>query len=371
MIQWRRLKALIIKEILAVWQDKKSRTMLILPPMMQLLIFSWAATLDVTNVTVAYVNQDAGRWGEELMSRFKGSPVFSHVERLESPLQIADVIDRQKAVMVLSLDKLFSQKIVNGNPVSVQLILDGRKSNTAQIVQGYAARIIQSFSGEMERLYGREPLDTQIVPRNWFNPNLIYTWFTVTGLVAILSTLISVAITSLSIARERETGTFEQLLVSPLTRLEILIGKSIPAVIIGMVEGTVILIAALTIFHVPFVGSPLLLYISMFVFIVSLVGLGLFISSLCQTQQQAILGVFVFLAPAVILSGYATPIDNMPPWLQKITLLNPLRYFIYIVRGLMLRGIGWELVLQNLWPMLLIAFFTLTAAEKLFRKRIE
>lgn len=365
-----RLWALVVKEFLAVWQDKKSRMMLIMPPLLQLLIFSWAATLDVTDVAVGILNLDEGKAGYELTQRFKGTPVFSkHLRFLSSADEIPDEINKQNSLMVISIDDDFSRKIGSGKPAQVQVILDGRKSNTAQIVQGYSAKILETFTEEINTFYGRPQQETSFDARNWFNPNLTYTWFTVTGLIAILTTLVGVAITSLSVAREREMGTFEQLLVSPLTPLDILLGKSIPAVIIGLIEGTVIFLAAITLYQIPFTGSLTLLYISMFVFIWSIVGVGLFISSLCQTQQQAILGVFVFMSPAVILSGYATPIDNMPPWLQQVTVFNPVRYFIYIVRGVVLKDLPAIEVWHALYPMILIAGFTLSAAAILFRKR--
>lgn len=366
----RRILALARKEIQSVWQDKKSRAMLIVPPLLQLFIFAFAATLDVNNVHLAVYNEDAGRWGEELISRFRGSPTFTKISRLDGVPDIRPTLDEQKAAVVVYIPKLFSQNIVDGHPVNVQLLLDGRRSNTTQIVQGYIARILEHFSQEMDLWYGRAPERSFIVPRNWFNPNLIYIWFTVTGLVVILTTIISVGITSLSVARERETGTFEQLLVSPLTPFEILVGKALPALLIGMVEGTLILLAGVTVFGIPFEGSLPLFYLAMLIFIASVVGVGLFVSSLCQTQQQAILGVFVFMAPAVILSGYATPIDNLPQWMQQLTYLNPLRYFIFIVRGIAMKGLPLSSILFNMIPMALIACFTLSAAAYLFKKKI-
>lgn len=181
----------------------------------------------------------------------------------------------------------------------------------------------------------------------------------------------ALVITALSVARERELGTFDQLLVSPLQPIEILIGKTIPAIIISMAEGTIIIFAAIFIFGIPFTGSMFLLYFSMFFFVCSIVGVGLFISSLCSTQQQAILGTYVFMSPSVLLSGFATPIENMPDWLQPITFLIPLRYFLVIVKGIFLKAMPMSVVLNNTWPMAVIAIFTLTGATWLFRRRLE
>jgi len=251
-MDFQRIKALVIKEFLAVWQDKKTRSLLILPPILQLLIFAWAATLDVTNATIAFLNLDDGKWGVELFQRFEGAPTFAKIISLRSASQIPDIIDNQKALMVVHVDKNFSSNVIDGKEALVQLILDGRKSNTTQILQGYAASILTTFNEDMNAYYGRMEPKSELIVRNWFNPNLTYTWFTVTGLVVILTALITVAITSLSISREREMGTFEQLLVSPLLPIEIMIGKAFPAVIIATLEGTLIAFAAVTFFGIPF-----------------------------------------------------------------------------------------------------------------------
>lgn len=366
----KRIFTLMWKEVLAIWQDKKSRVLLIVPPLLQLFLFAWAATLDVTNVSLGVLNNDTGKWSFELIQRFKGSPTFSEIHYFQTADELTWAVDNQTVILAMHIDSNFSRRINAEESARVQLILDGRRSNSAQIVQGYASRIINRFNQDLNRYLGREDAHTALIPYNWFNPNLIYPWFTVTGLVAILTTLIAISLTSLSIARERETGTFEQLLVSPLLPIEILIGKATPPLILGMIEGSFILLAGVTIFGVPFVGSLFLLYVAMFVFVLSIVGVGLFISSLCATQQQAMLGVFVFMAPAVILSGYATPIENMPEWMQVITYFNPLRYFIFIARGIIMKGLPASSVFENLWPMALIAAFTLTTATSYFRKKL-
>jgi ABC-2 type transport system permease protein len=209
----------------------------------------------------------------------------------------------------------------------------------------------------------------ELIQRNWFNPNLLYNWFTIPGLLAVLTMVEALLITGLSVARERELGTFDQLLVSPLRPSEILLGKTIPAIIVGVLEGLLLVLAILTLFQIPFEGSFPLLVISMFVYVTAITGVGLFISSLCSTQQQAILGSFVFLTPAILLSGFATPIENMPTWLQYATYINPARYFMYISRGLFLKNLPADTVFFHLWPLCLIALFNLTAAARFFRRR--
>jgi len=362
---------LIYKEILAVWRDKKSRFMLITPPLVQLMIFSLAATLDVKNVPIGILNRDNGAESFELVQRFHGAPTFNKIIYLQSVKDITKMIDNQQVVMVIHLDEQFSRNLRAEKSADVQLILDGRKSNTAQIVLGYAETIIDQFSRDFASRINLHQQQTELFPRNLFNPNLLYYWFNVPNLSGVLTMLIGLTVTSLSVARERELGTFDQLLVSPLQPIEILIGKTIPALIIGLIEGTLIICAAIFIFRIPFIGSMFLLYISMFVFLLSIVGVGLFISSLSKNQQQAILGTFVFMTPAVTLSGYATPIETMPVWLQDATVINPLRYYLIIVKGLFLKDMPANIVFDHLWPMAIIAFFTLTAASWFFRSRLE
>lgn len=366
-----RILALIHKELLAVWRDKKSRSMLIVPPLLQLMIFSLAGTLDVKNVPIGILNRDNGPEAYELLQRFHGSPTFNKIIYLHNVDEITKMIDNQDVVMVIHIDEQFSRLLKSKQVADVQLILDGRKSNTTQIVQGYAVNIINQFSRDYANQMNIPQQNTEIFPRNWFNPNLLYYWFNVPNLSGILTMLIGLTVTALSVARERELGTFDQLLVSPLTPMEILIGKMVPALIIGMIEGTVIVLAAIFVFQIPFTGSLLLLYLSMAVFISSIIGVGLFISSLSMNQQQAILGSFVFMTPAVTLSGYATPIENMPPWLQSVTLFNPLRYYLVIAKGIFLKNMPAYIVFENIWPMVGIAIFTLMGASWFFRRKLE
>ena len=368
---WNRIKALIMKEFLAVWRDPRSRIVLIIPPLVQLFIFSFAATLDVKNVTIGIVNRDNGVQGYELTQRFNGSPIFTHIHYLESVDEIAPFIDNEKGLMVVSIDEQFSRTIEMGNPASVQLILDGRHSNATQIIAGYASFIIDQFATDVGTKQNVVPQNTHLVPRNWFNPNLLYYWYNVPCLVGILTMLTGLIVTSLSVAREREMGTFDQLLVSPMTPIEILIGKSIPAILIGIGEGSIILTAGIFILNVPFTGNLLVLYFSLFVFVCAAVGVGLFISSLCSTQQQAILGAYVFISPSVLLSGFATPIENMPDWLQPFTYLNPLRFILVILKGSFLKAMPVRDVLDNVWPIAIIAIVTLTSSAFFFKRRLQ
>jgi len=366
-----RIYSLLIKEILAVWRDKKSRIMLIVPPVVQLVVFTFAATLDVKNVPIGILNRDNGKQSFELVQRFVGAPTFNKIVYLHAIEEVAPAIDHQRVAMVVSIDEQFSRQLLKKQPAPVQLILDGRKSNTAQIIAGYATTIINQFSDEYATENNIPVAPATLFPRYWYNPNLLYYWYNIPSLCGVITMLVGLLITALSVAREREVGTFDQLLVSPVSPSEILIGKTIPGIIIGMCEGSIILFVGVVLFQVPFTGSLLLLYASMLLFVSSIVGFGLFISSLCYTQQQAILGTFVFMSPAVLLSGFATPIENMPEWLQILTYANPLRYFLVVAKGIFLKAMPFHIVAKTIWPLIPIAIISLTAAGWFFRRKLD
>ncbi len=367
----KRIVTLIIKELIGIWRDPKSRMTLLVPPVIQLVIFTFAATLDVKNVTMGVLNLDNGEQGFELVQRFKGSPTFKHIKYLESEKEIPHFMDTQQGLMVLHIDQMFSRNIDAQKAATVQFILDGRKSNTAQIVLGYAGNIVSTFSTDVMKT-NQEPIQNAVlVPRNWFNPNLLYYWFNIPSLVATLSMVTCLVITSISVARERELGTFDQLLVSPLLPLEILVGKISAGIIVGVLEGCLMLFCGVFILLVPFTGSLLLFLLSLFVFICSISGVGLFLSSISQNQQQAMLGTFVFMVPSILLSGFATPVENIPSWLQSVSYIIPLKYMLIISKGIFLKAMPAKIVLQNLWPMALIACFTFPTASIYFRRKVQ
>jgi len=346
-----RLLTLILKELLAIWRDPKGRYILIVPPLVQMLVFSVAATQEVKNVRMAVFNEDYGTAARDLIARFEGSPNFAEVRFLQGQAEIAPAIDSRNVLMVLHIGPDFSRAVEAGRPATVQLILDGRRSNAASLVAGYAQAILDSYNQELASTRRTLPPPSTVVARTWFNPNQETTWNTVPSLVATLTTLMGLVVTALSVARERELGTFEQLMVSPLSPVEIIIGKTVPALLIGLTAVTGMILVGLLVFRVPFTGSVLLLYASMTVYLAAVIGVGLFISSLARTQQQAILGAFVFMVPSIQLSGFASPIENMPDWLQTATLANPMRHYLVIVKGLFLKDMPAAEVLRNLWPL--------------------
>ena len=367
----RRTYFLIIKELTMIWSDKKSRFVLIGPLLIQLIVFSYAVTLEVKNVSMGVLDKDGGGAAHELVQRFKGSRTFTRIHYLRGFQEIRPAIDSQEVQFVIQIPEDFSRLVEAGKTAQLQFILDGRRSNSAQIIQGYASQIVNQFSSDVAKKTGRAAPSAELIVRNAYNPNLDYQWFTLPSLCAILPMLIALLLTSLSVAHERELGTFDQLLVSPLQPLEILIGKTVPAVIFGLFEGTLVVCAAVVLFRIPLTGSLPLLYASMTVFLLAASGIGLFISSLSMTQQQAILGSFVFMVPANLLSGFATPLENIPEWLQPVSMAIPLRYFLIVAKGIFMKDFTASAVWQETWPMAVIAVFTLTAAAWLFRKRLE
>lgn len=365
-----RILALIHKELLTLLYDPKSRAVLIGPPILQLLIFSFAVTLEVKNVDLAIINEDQGIYGRQLAHNYVASSTFKKVSFLHNIKEAKDVLDSQKVMAVVHIGQNFSKNILAGETATVQFLLDGRKSNAAQIVTGYLTEILNDYENSLESSNTRHETAT-IVGRNWYNENLLYLWFTVPSLVIILTLLIGMIVTSLSVARERELGTFDQVLVSPLSPVEILIGKTVPAIIVGLGEGIVIWAIGCIVFQIPFVGSFGLLVFTLFVFVTSVVGVGLCISSISMTQQQAILGTFAFIVPAITLSGYAAPIENMPLWLQRATDMNPIKHALISVKGIFLKDMSFSEVWVHTWPLLIIACCTLSLAGFFFTRRLE
>lgn len=364
-----RLLALIIKEFLALFRDKKSRMAVIVPPILQLLIFGYAATFDLEHAALAIFNEDSGSFSRELAARFERSSGFNVVGYLRSEAEIAPLIDRKGALLVLRIGEQCSQQVAQGESCPIQVLIDGRNSNTAMLALNYVRTIVTDFNQEKAALRGAG-LPAQLSMRAWFNPNLESRWFIVPGIIALLSMIVTLVVTALSVAREREAGTFDQLLVTPLRPWEILIGKAMPGLIVGVGEASLIIAVTVFWFKIPLMGSLAVLYPALVIYVLSIIGVGLMISSFSATLQQALLGAFLFIVPAVILSGFSTPIANMPQFMQALTYLDPMRYFLTIVRRVFLEGAGMEYFIHDLWPMSLIALVTLSLATWLFRHRM-
>ncbi len=365
-----RILALALKEFLTLLKDKKSRVVIIVPPMIQLIVFGYAASFDLNHVPYAVYDRDGGYAARELLAGFEGSPNFRLAYRIEREAQIAELIDARKVLMVVQLGPRFTAALAAGGSAPVQVLLDGRNSNTAQVAQNYAAQIINNFNERWGREHGQPRYPAHLVTRAWYNPNLESRWFFVSGLVGILTLVVTMMTTAMSVAREREQGTFDQLLVTPMRPVEILIGKSLPGLVIGVVLASIVMILAVAWFRVPLQGSLWLLYGGILLFLCAGIGVGLMISSFAVTLQQSLLGSFLFMVPSVILSGFATPIANMPHAVQLLTYANPMRYFLIILRGVFLEGADLSLLVGQMWPLALIALIALSIAGWLFRHRM-
>lgn len=364
-----RLWTLIRKELQSLLREPQTRAILILPVLIQVLLFPFAATLEVTNATIAIYNEDSGRHSVELSQRFARAKAFTHIVWLHSPQEVQPTLDTQKALLLVRFPADFSRKLENFQPAPLQLLLDGRNSNSAQIAARYLQQIVNDYQQEL--LTGKtKPNNSELVVRNWYNPNLDYKWFVVPSLIAMITTIGVLIVTSLSVAREREQGTLDQLLVSPLSTWQIFVGKAVPALIVATFQASIVLAVGIWAYEIPFAGSLTLFYFTMLIYGLSLVGFGLLISALCSTQQQAFIGVFVFMMPAILLSGYVSPVENMPVWLQNLTWVNPIRHFTDITKQIYLKDASLAIVWGSLWPLLLIAITTGSAAYAMFRRKI-
>lgn len=354
------------KEILALVKEPSSRAILFLPALMQALLFGYGATYDLNHAPYAVLDQSHGKAATDLLNRIDGTGVFERAVTLDNASQIAGAIDSGDAIVALVFPPDFERKLAAGQQAPMQVILDGRNSSTA----GAAASQIGSIVADYNASLGNAS-NVTLVRRAWFNPNLESRWNMMPALIASLSLMQTLLLAALSVAREREQGTFDQLLVTPLTPTQILIGKALPSIAIGLVQSTIILLIIRFWFQIPMNGSPWLLYLGLVTFTMAGVGIGLSISALSLTMQQAMLYTFLLIMPLMLLSGLLTPVKNMPAVLQVATFVNPLRFGIDLVRRVYLEGAGLAEVAFDFVPMLVMAAITLPLAAWLFRNRLS
>ncbi len=366
-----RIFALVRKELLAILKDPRSRYSFLLPPILQCLIFGYAATYDLNDVPYAVLDQDHSAASRELVARLDGTGVFHRVANLVRGADIATVIDDKAALLVVHIGQDFERNLLLGKTADIELIADGRNSNTASVATGYVSAIVDGFNADWRSDHGQQDPPLQVTMRSWYNPSLETSWSMIPSLIGTITLIQTMMFAAMSVARERELGTFDQLLVTPLRPYEIMIGKALPAMLIGLVQATTILLVADLWFRIPFQGSLLTLYPGLVLFVLAAVGIGLFVSSISRTMQQAMLYAFVLIMPFALLSGLTTPISNMPAVFQYFTLINPLRYAITIAQRVYLEGVGVDRLIPYLWPMALIATFTLGAATWMFRNKVE
>lgn len=374
----KRVRFLFVKELIQVLRDKRLRITLIFPPIFQLIVFGYAANLDVKNITTAIRDLDQSVESRDLIARFKNSKYFKVVSYPETPKEIETLIKKGKITLSFEIPSGFSRRIKKGDTATIQIIVDGMESNTALIGLGYVSRILSEYSTEVivkrlnrEGMKDFEEAGVELEQRVWFNPNLESRFFYVPGVIATIAFLLPMILTAQAIVREREIGTLEQIMVTPIHSWELVLGKTLPFALIGLIDVIMIALIGVFWFEVPLRGNPLILLLGNLLFLMSSVGIGLFISTISTTQQQAQISTFFFMNPAFILSGFAFPLENMPQWLQYLTYINPLRYFLIIIRGTFLKGVG----LDVLWPQMVAlailggAMIALSALR--FRKRLK
>lgn len=366
-----RIVALTRKELLAVLKDRRARISLLVPPILQSLIFGYAATYDLNHVPYAVYDQDRSAASRDLLAGLDGSGVFQRVGDLRREQDVRTYVNERRAVLVIQIGPDFERRLMSGQSADVQVIADGRNSNTAGTASGYVGAIIEDFNTNWRAAHGQGPAPVRVSARAWYNPNLETRWNMVPGMIGTLTLLQTLLLTAMSVAREREQGTFDQLLVTPFRPAEIMVGKALPSMLIGVIQATGVLLVAQLWFRIPFAGSFVTLYAGLLLFVLAAVGIGLMVSSAAATMQQAMLGSFLLIMPFALLSGLTTPLRNMPLGLQYFTLINPLRYAIDIAQRVYLEGAGLGRLLPDLWPLALIASVTLTAASWMFRNRLQ
>jgi ABC-2 type transport system permease protein len=380
-----RLKEIIRKEFRQAFRDVRMRTMLFLPPLIQLVIFGLAVNLDVDHAQIGWMDSDRSFQSRELLGAFQGSGRFEVVATPSNDRDAQALLDANKVDLIVRVLPGFERDIQRNRSTSVQVLINGSNSNTANIVSGYASTIISSFAGQVMQEQNRDRLaarmaqtavhvgvpDLQARSRVWFNPELKSRNYFVPGIVVNILMQITLMMTAMAIVREKEIGTMEQLMVTPIRPVELMLGKTLPFALVGLVDMVLVVVASLVLFRVPFRGSALLLLACAILFLMTSLGAGLYVSTISQTQQQAMMTTFLIFQPFFLLSGFTFPLRNMPQSIQYLTLLNPVRYFIEIVRGLFLKGSGASV----LWPqMMALAIFgigILSLSALRFRKRLD
>lgn len=375
----RRLREMLIKEFIQVFRDKRTRFLLFGPPIMQMLVFGYAATLEIRHIPTAVLDYDHTEVSRDLLSRFTASPYFDVRARVGDRRQIGDLIDRGDVTVALQINAGFAQDLRRGTTARLQVIVDSSNSNTALIAVGYVNQIAARFAREYqrERLLRSSPFQQAQMPsvvlerRPWFNPDLDSQWFFVPGVIGNLILIMVVSLTAFAVVREREIGTLEQIMVTPIGRLEFILGKTVPFFLIGLFDTALVSVVGTLWFGVPFRGSLLVLAVGAMLFILCMLGIGLFISTISMTQQQAMVSGFFFNMPAITFSGFGTPISSMPEWMQRLTYLNPLRHFLEVLRGVYLKGVGLDVLWPQMAAMAVLAILMLTISVARFQKSLD
>jgi drug efflux transport system permease protein len=374
-----RLKQMLIKEFIQVFRDKRTRFVLFGPPIIQMLIFGYAATFEIRNVPVAVLDLDHSQESRDLLSRFSSSRYFDVREQLTRRDQIVNTIDRGETMVALQILPGFAQRLRSGQTAQLQVIVDATNSNTALIALGYINQIALGFAQDYQsermqslspQLAGRIPR-VELEQRPWYNDSLKSRWFFVPGVIGSLTLVLVTTLTAFAVVREREIGTLEQIMVTPIRPAEFILGKTLPFFLIGLLDVGLIGVVGTFWFRIPFRGEISVLLGGTVLFLLCMLGVGLFISTVSATQQQAMVSAFFFIMPAVTFSGFGFPISTMPQWLQYLTYLSPLRYFLVVLRGTYLKGIGLEILWPQMAAMAALGVGMLTISVLRFHKALD
>jgi ABC-2 type transport system permease protein len=374
-----RLKQMLIKEFIQVFRDKRTRFILIGPPIIQMLVFGYAANYEIRHVPTVVLDLDHSQESRELISRFTSSHYFDVQRELTDSRQLGDEIEQGKAAAGLEIDAGFAAKLRSGQTAPLQVIVDATNSNTALIASSYIAQIAQGFASEyqQDRIGRIAPQlielmpSVELAPRPWYNPDLKSRWFFVPGIIGSLTLVLVITLTAFAVVREREIGTLEQIMVTPIRPFEFILGKTLPFFLIGLFDVTLIAVAGSLWFQVPFRGHVSVLLMGAVLFLLCMLGVGLLISTVSATQQQAMVTAFFFIMPAITFSGFGFPISTMPHWMQLVSYANPLRYFLVVVRATYLKGVGMEILWPQMAAMAGLGALLLTAAILRFHKALD
>ncbi len=362
-----RLKALIIKEFKTTLQDPKSRFIIIMPPLLQLFIFANSASMEIRNVNLGILNYDKTQLSSSFLYEFKNAKFVKSYVEVNNIKDLNHLISNGKINMGIILNNNFSKDFKNNEKIAkIEAIFDGRQTNVANILSGYTNIITSNFVRKELNIQSNK---IQVIETNFYNPNLEFIWFTVISLVGILSAMTGLVLTSLSIANEKEKGTFDEIFISPLSAFEILIGKMIPPLLIALFVNIFMSVSAIIFYKVPFYGSIVLFLVSSIIYIMSILSVGLFLSSISKTQQQAIFLAFTFFVPVVMTSGYISPIENMPQFFRLIASINPLNYYLVIIKGIFLKDINIFPVIKNLFPLIIMTILMMILTHYIFEKK--
>ncbi len=381
---WERIIQIFKKEMIQIFRDKRMRLLVFLPPIIQLVIFGYAATMDVKNISLAVLDEDRTAESRHFIEKFEAGEYFTVERYLSSPAEADRLMDDGSVDAFIYIHKGFEKAIEQGDGADVLIVVDGTNSNVASVTLGYVNRIVNDYSQDIllekiTRIRGVRPdsavplrvAPVTLVERTWFNEDLESRNYFVPGIIALLLTLIAVMMTSMAIVKEREVGTMEQLIVTPIRPIELITGKLLPFAVIGYIDVAIITVIATLWFNVPLKGSILLLFFSTAFFLLPALGVGLFISTISATQQEAMMSTFLFFFPAMLMSGFVFPIDSMPRAMQIITYLDPMRYMIHILRGIFLKGVGVRYLWLDYVGLLVLGVIVVGFAAARFRKRLK